>query len=152
MENIELRGLIRSLIVAFKDIPKPEPLSSFENSYDHESVAVFNSTDWENATYVDFCYGMEGWIICSPETRVYLTPFLLKILLLKKDGEHEGAADNLSFELLPHLETSKVFRLMNHKQMSAVFNAVAYIDHTRWYPSGSDAAGDLARCWGFQYS
>ncbi|MCK8464515.1 hypothetical protein MUY35_11695 [Aliiroseovarius sp. S1339] len=152
MENAELRSLLQKLVETFNEVPKPEPLSSFENSHDDEEVAIFNSTNWETATYWEFCHGLEGWIICSPETRVYLTPRLLRMLLLRQDGKHEGAADNLSFELLPHLQEPTVFGLLNSGQMSAVIDAVAYVDRTRWYPSGSDAAGDLARCWGLQDS
>ncbi|MEN8750677.1 hypothetical protein [Marivita sp.] len=148
MKNDELERLIRNLSEAFEDVPKPEPLAKFDGSYDEEEVTVFNNTDWESATYWEFCQGHEGWIICSPKSRIYLASRLLRMLLLKQDGKYEGAADNLSFELLPHLKKPEVFELLNSKQMAAILKAVAYVDRTRWFPSESDEAGDLARCWG----
>ena len=148
MENAEPHRLIRSLVEAFKHVPRPEPLCAYEGSHDDEEVAIFSSTDWENATYSDFNRGLEGWIICSPETKVYLTPKLIRILLLKRDAKLDDVADNLSFELLPYLQEPEVFGLLNYKQMTAVFDAVAYVDRTHWYPSRSDEAGKLARSWG----
>ena len=152
MEDDELQRLILSLNEAFKEVPKPEPLASLEGSYDDEEVVVFNATDWENATYYEFCQGIEGWIICSPETRVYLTPKLLRMLLLRSDGKYEGTADNLSSELLPNLKKPEVFGLLSSKQKLAIFDAVAYLDRTRWHPSRSDAAGELTRSWGLHLS
>ena len=153
MENDEANRLIANLDRAFKDTTRPEPLTEFIGSYNHEQVRSFNNTDWENATYSSFMDGYEGWIICPAETKVYLTPKLLRILVLRLNGKaQEAAVDNLDHQFLFDLERPEVFSLLTYPQMKAIIDAVAYVDRVFWFLSDNDASSNLIRRWGFRAS
>jgi hypothetical protein len=140
--------ILADLKHAFRSMQKPEPLTSYEGSYDDEAVDYFNAVDWENATYQDFADGEEGWIISAPATYAYLTPHLLRILILQLSGKYEGAVDNIAEPLESRLIDSDVSDLFSDRQKLAVLAAWAYLDGTVYAPSGSETAKELARHWG----
>ena len=140
--------ILAALKHAFRSMQKPEPLASYKGSYCNEEVDYFNAVDWQNATYQDFNDGLEGWIICAPATSAYLTPYLLRMLILRLSGKYEGAVDNIEVHFESRLSDSDVSDLFNSEQKLAVLAAWAYLDRTVYAPSGSNTAIELARHWG----
>lgn len=143
--------ILKELYEAFSAFEKPVPLTTYHGSNSDEEVDVFNKTDWENATYLDFVDGIEGWIICPPKTKSYLLPRLFKMVFLRRSGVEDGAIDNLSAELEYTPLDPSVEPLLNTHQKVAVIAAWKYLDEGVYRPSGSDIARKLSNYWNIKW-
>jgi hypothetical protein len=139
--------VLKQLYDAFAFVEKPDPLTTYDGSYWDRGVDVFNSLDWENATYSDFAEGGEGAIICPALTKVYLLPRLFKMLLLRRSGRSDDAVDNLSIELESWPVDPDVEALLSEGQKQAIVAAWSYLDSKIFYRGGSHTAREMAKHW-----
>ncbi len=139
--------VLKELFDAFEALEKPVPLTSNLGSHCDEEVDIFNKTDWDNATYLDFVNGLEGSIICPPKTKAYLIPRLLKMVILRLSGVEDGAVDNLSAELQHWPIDASVEKLLSDHQKKAIVAAWEYLDKTVYRASNSDTARKFAKHW-----
>lgn len=148
MQASERDNVLKQLYDAFALVERPEPLTTYQGSHCDEEVDVFNSLNWEEATYSDVVDGMEGIVICPPRTKAYLLSRLFKMVMLRRPGQSDDAIDNLSI----HLETWRpvepdVEALLSAEQRKAIVAAWAYLDTHIYHPSGSNVARELAKHW-----
>ena len=148
MIETEPDKIVAELATAFRDTVKPTPLTTFVGSQDDDEVRYFNALDWDVATYADFNRGLEGWIVCGLDARLYLLPKLLRMLVLRRHGQTDDAVDNIMIELQPELEKKNgISSMLTPDQRNAVINALSFLDRHYYYPSGSRMAKDFAETW-----
>ena len=147
MADADRNQALKELYDAFGLVEKPVPLATYEGSYCDEEVDVFNSTDWEYATYSDYLDGEEGAIICPPITKVYLLPRLFRMVMLRQHGKTNGAVDNLAITLETWPVEEDVECLLSDGQKAAIVTAWNHLDRTIYSPSGSHVGRELAKHW-----
>ncbi|SMX24520.1 hypothetical protein [Boseongicola aestuarii] len=147
METIERDIALKQLYDAFALLERPDPLTTYQGSHCDKEVDVFNSLNWEEATYSQMVDGMEGAIICPPRTKAYLLPRLFKMIMLRRSGKSDDAVDNLSMQLESWPIDREVDALLTEDQKKAIVAAWAYLDAHIYHPSGSHVARELAKHW-----
>lgn len=147
MDESERNNALKQLYEAFALFERPDPLTTYQGSYCDEEVDVFNGLNWEKATYAELVNGMEGAIICPPQTKAYLLPRLFKMVMLRRSGKSDHAVDNVSMQLEAWPVDPEVEALLSQDQRKAIVAAWAYLDTHIYHPSGSQVARELARHW-----
>lgn len=125
-EQDQARGLLGTLDKAFAAVQKPDPLTELASSHMPLESRAFERVDWERADYTHFTLTHEGWICAPLPAKAWLTPRLLRILLLRRT--HPGV-DNISIDIKGLLdERDALAALLTPAQDHALRAAVAFYD------------------------
>lgn len=131
-ETKEAHALLAKLDEAFMELPKPQPFTDMRCSHMVQESEAFTALDWDTANYEEFHLAQEGWICAPTETKIWLLPKLLRIVLLNRD---HLAVDNISMDLEEfHCHQVPEFRthLTKRQQDAAMTTLNYYFD---WQPT-----------------